>query len=185
MLPPKSSRIRRWSNNTGTWEGLSVISRFPIVDHAVKKLSSNCSDSNRRITQWVQVQLESGLFSLYNTHFALSQDCLETNVPETLDFMGDNSSGAGVLIGDMNATPNNDALIKLSTAGLTDAWAQLNPGVNGYTFPSWGPVKRIDYCWASNAYSAKLTSVALAATDCATGVVYASDHVALVAQFDI
>jgi endonuclease/exonuclease/phosphatase family metal-dependent hydrolase len=169
----------------GTWEGLSVISKVPIVGHAVKKLSSNCSDSNQRITQFVQVELESGVFSLYNTHFALAQDCLETNVPETLEFMGDNSSGAGVLIGDMNATPDNPALSKLGAAGLADAWAQLYPNEPGYTFPSWGPIKRIDYCWASGAYSPKLTSIAQAATDCATGVVYASDHIALVAQFDI
>ena len=170
----------------GTWEGLSVISRLPILIHAVKKLSSNCSDPNQRITQWVQVQLESGdVFSLYNTHFALSQDCLQTNVPETLEFMGDNSSGAGVLIGDMNATPDNTALSQVGAAGLTDSWAQLYPDDNGFTFPSWGPNKRIDYCWASSSYSAQLTSIALTATDCASGVVYASDHVALVAQFDI
>jgi endonuclease/exonuclease/phosphatase family metal-dependent hydrolase len=169
----------------GTWEGLSLISKFPILNHAVKKLSFDCGDANRRITQWVQVQGENGVVSLYNTHFALTQDCLETNVTETLDFMGQYSSGAGILIGDMNATPDNDALGKLSAAGLTDAWAQRNSGDNGYTFPSWGPVKRIDYCWASSAYSATLSSIMLTATDCASGVLYASDHFALVAQFDI
>lgn len=170
----------------GLWEGLSVISKLPILNHAVKQLSSNCSDPNRRITQWVQVQLESGdVFSLYNTHFALNQDCLETNVPETLEFMNDNSSGAGVLIGDMNATPDNSALSQLSEAGLIDSWAHLCPNDSGFTFPSWELAKRIDYCWASSAYSAQLTSIALTATGCYGGVVYASDHIALVAQFDI
>jgi endonuclease/exonuclease/phosphatase family metal-dependent hydrolase len=171
----------------GLWEGLSVISRLPILNHAVKQLSSDCTgDTNQRITQWVEVQLESGdAFSLYNTHFALSQDCLQSNIPETLEFMSANSNGAGVLIGDMNATPDNPALSQLSEAGLTDSWAQLYPDDSGFTFPSWGLVERIDYCWASSAYSGQLSSIALTATDCASGVVYASDHIALVAQFDI
>jgi len=173
--------------SSGIWEGLSVISRLPVTESAVCQLSQpvGCTDANKRITQWVQVQLPGGdMFSVYNTHFALSQPCLVTNVDETLEFMA-NSGGAGVLIGDMNATPDNPALQPLSAAGLTDAWAQLQPNDNGYTFPSWGLAERIDYCWASSAYSEALNTICLAATECASGVVYASDHVALVTQFAI
>jgi|GEM_PF-1199137 len=170
------------------WEGLSVISRLPILSNGVLQLSkpADCTDSNLRITQWAQIQLPDGSpFYLYNTHFALSQPCLVTNVKETLELMNQISGLAGVLIGDMNATPDNTAFQPFSAAGFADAWAQLNPNENGYTFPSWGPAKRIDYCWASSRYASNLITAALGAADCASGVVYASDHLALVTQFNI
>ena len=169
----------------GVSEGLSIISRVPVLNSGYVQLSSSGADANVRITQWAAIQLQSTTLYVYNTHFALDEADRVTNAQQTLTLIGANVNGLCCLVGDLNETPDDPALQILARAGLVDVWAVAQPGANGYTFPSSGPIKRIDYCWASPSMASNVSRIALAATQISGGVLYASDHLGLLTRFNI
>lgn len=175
------------------WEGMSVIYRPPLqlINSGYEQFDGSV-DLNTRGIQWLQLQTQGGntVFA-YNTHFALDEQGRLTNAQQTLQLMGSNLNGLAFVIGDMNATPDDQAMQNLAAGGLTDVWAAAYPNVNGYTFPSWGPVKRIDYCWASQAMAAAVAGVRIVPTsingpvmEAAGGVLFASDHIGLLTAFN-
>jgi len=63
-----------------------------------------------------------------------------------------------------------------------DLWPALQKGL-GYTYPSTGPVKRIDYIFASPALSKCCKEISLVGTLKNQNGVYPSDHFGLLAFF--
>ena len=177
-----------------THEGLSIISRLPILSQNYMTLKRAGSDANTRLAQWVEVETPSGsTLWIYNTHFALDETGRMSNAQETLAQMRANLGGYCCLVGDLNATPDEQGLQTLAQAGLVDVWARAHPNEPGYTYPSWGPDQRIDYCWASRSLAPLVGEVRLAPTkvdgEAVTepdgGVLYTSDHIGLVTTFNI
>jgi len=68
-----------------TYEGLSIISRLPILNQNYMTLKRAGSDANTRLAQWVEVQTPGGsTLWVYNTHFALDETGRMSNAQETL-----------------------------------------------------------------------------------------------------
>jgi endonuclease/exonuclease/phosphatase family metal-dependent hydrolase len=170
----------------GIWEGLSIISRLPVLNSGYLSLSSSGGDANTRGTQWAQIQSPGGnVLYVYNTHFALDEQDRLTNAQQTLNLIGSNINGLCCLVGDLNGTPDDAAVQSLAGAGLVDVWPAANSGQNGYSFPSTGPTKRIDYCWASSSMASAVAGVSLVANAPSSGVLFASDHIGLLTSFNI
>lgn len=175
---------------TTTWEGLAVISRRPIVETGTMFLSmpENSGDKNHRITLYTACYPDSGgVFYLFNTHFAVYDwcpTCVTLNVTETVKYMNRFGSFSRLLVGDLNATPDNPEIQRLAESGFIDVWANQHPQDSGYTYPSKNPQKRIDYVWADKALAESVKSVELICTQ-PDACVYASDHVGLLVKLSI
>ena len=168
------------------WEGLSLLSRSPVGETGSRFLSrgSDCTDANRRIVQQSATgELDTQVY-VFNTHFALTEACRAANVDETLAYMS-RSSGDQLLVGDLNATPDDPTLEPLREAGLVDLWQELHPDAAGHTYPSDAPAKRIDYCWASPDLAARAIAIELILTEPDPDGVYASDHLGLCVTFEV
>ena len=79
-----------------------------------------------------------------------------------------------MLLGDLNAEPDDPERIMLQQAGLVDAFAGTEPPPV-YTWPSSNPNRRIDYSWVSS--DLKVNDVRVIASN-------AYDHLAMVAEID-
>lgn len=175
---------------TAKWEGLGIISRMPIVETGSVFLSMppNSGDSNHRITQYAAFYPESGgVFYLFNTHFAVyswCQQCTASNVTETIKYMNQVGSSSRLLVGDLNATPDNKEIQRLADNGLIDVWSYIYPGKDGFTFRSDNPYERSDYVWADKTLKGSIKDIELICTEEDSGV-YASDHRGLLVTLSI
>ena len=80
-----------------------------------------------------------------------------------------------VLLGDLNALPDEPEIEMLRQAGLIDAFEAAGAEPPGYTARSDDPQRRIDYIWVSDD---------LSAAGFVTGESLASDHFAVAATID-
>ncbi len=168
------------------WEGLTILSRDGVFETGSVFLSQSegCTDNNRRITQYAATKGFDEPLHFFNTHFAFREEvCRESNAEETLAYMS-RFDGFQLLVGDLNAEPDDPALQLLRDAGLVDLWQELQGNDPGYTYASDDPTKRIDYCWANQALAVQATGIELIATQPAANGVYASDHFGLCVTFD-
>lgn len=178
--------------SANTHEGLSIISRLPVRSRKSLTLKRAGSDANTRLVQWVEVSTPGGsALWVYNSHFALDETGRASNAREALAQMQANLGGHCCLVGDLNGTPDEPWPQTLKQAGLVDVWAQAHPDEPGYTYPSWSPEMRIDYCWASPSLAPLVREVRLAPSkfkaenNADGGVVHTSDHVGLVTTFNL
>jgi endonuclease/exonuclease/phosphatase family metal-dependent hydrolase len=164
------------------WEGLAILSPHPIVDQALLRLSRNAGDARdhfQRLVLGAQVRTPAGPFWTFNSHYPLSADARTRVAAETLAFVEQTGAGrAYALTGDLNAEPT-DPPIQLLSGALTDAWTACHPDQPGYTFPAWGPVKRIDYLFLPPGVEVREIAVLGTVPDRET--VSPSDHCALLA----
>mmetsp|Transcript_6477 Transcript_6477/g.16355 ORF Transcript_6477/g.16355 Transcript_6477/m.16355 type:complete len:306 (-) Transcript_6477:1636-2553(-) len=173
---------------TTLWEGLSLVSCQEDIISATTiflKHPPGSGDGNRRVTQVVTLSLPERFdteLSVVNTHFSYAAAELATNVNQTIDALTRLSLRAApfVVVGDMNATPDNAGLHALSTC-CTDVWSYLHRDDQGFTFPSTSPSKRIDFIWASPAMLPHIRDVRIVLTSPVYGV-FASDHFGLLAE---
>ncbi|MBU6997343.1 MAG: endonuclease/exonuclease/phosphatase family protein [Theionarchaea archaeon] len=176
---------------TTTWEGLGIISRLPIVEtgSAFLSMPQNSGDKNHRITQYITVTTGAGnTVHVFNAHFAVYSWCplcLNSNVTETLEYMNKISTASRVLVGDLNAPPDNEEIQRLKTSGLVDMWPTLHPGEDGFTYPSYPtPNERIDYVWADKGLATSVKEIEIILADPQSGV-YASDHLGLAVTLSV
>ena len=110
------------------------------------------------------------------THLHHPRDGGGERVPQVQALL-DYWAGAGktVLLGDLNALPDEPEIALLRDAGLVDAFDAAGAEPPGYTAPSDDPQRRIDYIWLSDD---------LGAADFVTRVSLASDHFAVAATID-
>ena len=175
-------------HNTGRteWEGLAILSPHPIVDRALLRLSRDPNDERdhfQRLVLGAQVRTPAGSFWTFNTHYPLSAQARTRVAAETLAFVEQVARGqAYALTGDLNAEPEDPPIHHL-TGGLTDAWTAHRPGEPGYTFPAWGPFKRIDYVLVPPQVEVREIEILGTVPDRET--VSPSDHCALLATLAI
>lgn len=172
----------------GIWEGQTIISRYPVADHGVIDHGEGPGDGNRRITQWAELTTPDGALWVYNAHLSTDQDFAAQNAAQVIADMqkrlGDFDASSACVVGDMNTEPDMQAMQVFKQAGLGDLWTVLGTG-DGFTFQSWKPVKRIDYCWATNALAPAVQSIVQIGTTLQppTGGSFLSDHSGLVTSF--
>jgi endonuclease/exonuclease/phosphatase family metal-dependent hydrolase len=176
------------------WEGLALLSAHPLVDRAVLRLSRDPADphdSFQRLVLGAQIQTPRGPFWVFTTHYPLSAAARARVAPESLAFVERRAGGLPfVLTGDLNAEPEEAPIRTLTGAdaegdapgGLVDGWPACHPGAPGYTYPAWGPVKRIDYLLVPSYVTVREIEVLGLVPDRET--VSPSDHCALFATLE-
>jgi endonuclease/exonuclease/phosphatase family metal-dependent hydrolase len=153
------------------WEGLAILSRYPIVDQTVVHLSRDLDDlrdSFQRLVLGAQVRLPGGRFWLFNTHFPLSEPARNRVVTEAFGFMTQTANGQPfAFTGDLNARPEDRPILFLTGqaeiegnhGNLIDAWTACHPGEPGYTFSAWDPQRRIDYVFVPSSVQVEQITV--------------------------
>ena len=80
-----------------------------------------------------------------------------------------------VLLADLNALPGDPEMQMLAHAGLEDSFVAAGATGDGFTYPSDGPLKRIDYVWATPDLQAR---------DFSAPASLASDHLGVAVTLD-
>lgn len=157
--------------------GVALLSRHPIARFTNRPLTRHST-----LTPGAPPSPHPGLLDatitvngtpvrLLNTHLDYRADpaVREQQVEEILDLVG-TTRGPIIVFGDLNATPDAYELAPL-LARFRDAWsAGAGPG---FTFPSTGPAKRIDYVLVSDDIRVREASVPAAR---------ASDHLPVIVK---
>jgi len=185
----------------GYREGLGIMSRLPIVEYSVLKLPSfiDGEDAHQRAVLRAAVLTPRGVVDVMSTHLSLSDIGRPRQTKQIAQWRP--TQRPQILGGDFNAEPDSPSLLPLLDAGYSDAWqaATLRPGTpcgraeddraieQGFTFPSWEPIKRIDFIMSRGA---ALTPRTLWLHGrCGLGHPqrhrHASDHRAIVVEFEI
>jgi len=128
--------------------GNAILSRYPIVRAETFRLPP---DDVLLLRGYIvaEIDLGGGTLTLIDTHFThrAGDDAIRESQASTLVDAWDGAA-ATVIVGDMNATPDSDAMQILSGAGLVNVAAEIGtPPV--LTAPADDPGRQIDYIWAS------------------------------------
>jgi endonuclease/exonuclease/phosphatase family metal-dependent hydrolase len=170
----------------GAVEGLGFLSRVRITQADYRELSfiPGLDDPNHRILLSAAFDFDDFRLAVFNAHLSWVHEQTAANIPEVLEFIGD-SRGYRVLAGDFNTSPDSDLLPAFKQAGWVDAWEQVNPGEAGYTYETRNPTLRIDYVWASRELAGKIRTMELIASKQGQGSEGLSNHLGLLAGFDL
>ena len=169
---------------TGFWEGLSIISKNDIMETGAMFHSyiQNPTDQNKRVTQYSVAISNNFVFFIFNTHFSNDETNLRSNIGEIMSYTERFAGYPLVLLGDMNATPKNENIHKLTMQGFIDIWDKHNPESDGFTYPSSNPAKRIDQCWANEAFAQNIKNIELIGNSPDKDDISPSDHLGLVIE---
>lgn len=168
-------------------EGLASLTRPAPLRTEVRGLQvlpNERADENRRISLAMELEIHGVRVCLLNTHFSLSPRARVSNAHDVLafaaEFAGDLPS---FLMGDLNAEPHEQAIRDLlaEDTGWIDCWAFSRPDEAGFTYPSRGPVRRIDYVLARNVDPRHL-HVQIACENPVDGN-FASDHLGILTEY--
>jgi endonuclease/exonuclease/phosphatase family metal-dependent hydrolase len=177
------------------WEGLAILSRHPVVDHAIARLSRDADDprdSFQRLVLGAQVRTPDGPFWLFDTHFPLSERARNRVVIEALHFLTRTAGGQPfAFTGDLNTSPEDlpirfltgQAEIDGCRGNLVDAWAACHPDEPGNTFSAWDPCQRIDYLFVPR--TVEIASISVVATVPSQEILSPSDHCGLLTTLGI
>lgn len=125
--------------------GTAILSKYPIIDSGNKFLSSFGNEQRGLLR--AKVNVRGVHVNFYNTHLGLSVPERLAQVEEIVDITS-SFDGPNVLVGDLNAEPENeDFKLLLKQGGLIDSFADVN---HSNTFPVLDPIKRIDYILTSS-----------------------------------
>jgi endonuclease/exonuclease/phosphatase family metal-dependent hydrolase len=155
-----------WGPTADAQWGNAILSRHPLRDVVRASLPPDTLLLRRGHVS-ARIETAGGLLRVHSTHFTHVDDQHVERVRQA-EVIRDAWAGAPrtVIVGDLNATPESEAIAVVRSAGLVDvaAAASTPPGP---TFPSTAPEVRIDYAFVSPDLVA--TAVPLAPTT-------ASDH---------
>lgn len=151
--------------------GNAILSRYPIVRAEIFPLPPDDALLRRGYIV-AEIDVGGGTLILINTHFShrgRNYAVREMQASELAHAW--NGAAATVIVGDMNATPDSDAMQTLSGAGLVNVAAETcTPPV--HTSPAGNPSRQIDYIWVSPD---------VGFSDCEIPQIPASDHLPVIA----
>ena len=180
MLPWLSRRLDMpyaWGPAADSVWGNAVLSRYPIVHAETHAMPNN--DRLRLDRAFTVAVVDVGAertLTFIATHLHHPRDGGAERVPQVqalLDYW--DGADRTVLLGDLNALPDEPEIEMLRQAGLVDAFEAAGAEPPGYTARSDDPQRRIDYIWVSDD---------LGAADFVTKESLASDHFAVAATID-
>lgn len=165
----------------GIAEGSALIARRPWREIGSRKLTllPGLEDQNQRVVLAAIFDLGEHCINLFNCHFSWVYEQGRLNLAETISFINP-FTGPGILVGDMNTSPDSDLWQPLIAAGWTDAWAMLYPDDPGYTFVEGDRLsKRIDYVWVNDELRPYVNDIQIIGMDLHPSGARASDHAGL------
>jgi endonuclease/exonuclease/phosphatase family metal-dependent hydrolase len=145
---------------SGRCEGVAILSRHAIREHSVVSLSQDRDDVldrfGPRVVLRAFIDLSEGPVDVFVTHLSVSRRARARTIHELLDFAArernQSSSRGALLLGDLNAEPDEPIISALADGGgqdgraWIDAWTSANgPNEQGGTWPAIAPFRRIDY----------------------------------------
>lgn len=127
--------VAAWKTGTRRWkEGVAVLTDLPVVEHAWLDLRVG-----QRVAQRVTVALPGGeLVRVYNTHLHHEDpepDARLRQVERLLAWMRRHAGDPQVLVGDLNAPPDDPAIVRLR-ARLRSAYAEVHGAEPEQTVPA-------------------------------------------------
>lgn len=162
------------------------------MQRELRRLPHERDDENQRVCVGVQIRARDRECFVFNTHFSLSEPARISNALDVTRFIQEVSGNQpGVIMGDLNAEPGADSIRLLrgefsqegETGDFFDCWTVAHPNEPGFTYASFGPVRRIDYAFARNLSHAGI-SMEIVGQNPINGV-YPSDHMGLVVTLPI
>ena len=156
--------------------GVAILSRFPIraTEH---RLYKNLREAERRGFIRAEVRIDGRVVHFVTTHLDYQHDDGRLfEAQQMLAFLSD-VKGPLIVVGDFNDIPAGDTY-KLMRSLFNDAWAEVRPGNNGFSYPADKPSKRIDYIFTRRSDAIKTKRVWVVNT-------LASDHIPIVADLEI
>lgn len=190
--------------------GNAVLSRWPILDHAVLRLPTEGGQDDGRLALYALLDAPDGPLPFFTTHLnspphESAVRC--TQVRAVAEFVAAHRGGTPfppVLTGDFNAFPDADEMrllggVRTSPAVpgqvLLDAWEYAAPSVpsatwdaaNPYVAATGSPSVRIDYVLVGppGPYGLGAVRAVRRAGDGPVGTVWPSDHAAVVATLSL
>jgi endonuclease/exonuclease/phosphatase family metal-dependent hydrolase len=155
--------------------GNAILSRYPIVEYTEHALPPRDLPVRRGLLS-ATIDLGNGerirVIATHYHHVEGATSIRQLQVQETINIW-DNDEQT-VLLGDLNAIPNDPEMVMLKRASLVDALAGIEPP-RAYTWPAPNPNRRIDYIWVSP--DLKVSYVRVITSN-------ASDHLAVVAEIN-
>ena len=115
-------------------EGVAILSRFPVrrTDYLLLPRDyADAQDGHQRVVLHAQVEPELGgaLVDVYVTHFALSSAARDAAAASIVAWAAEQGHENVVLMGDLNAEPDEESLRILREGGFRDAWEDMHPFV--------------------------------------------------------
>jgi endonuclease/exonuclease/phosphatase family metal-dependent hydrolase len=126
--------------------GNLILSRYPLTERSVAPLPRLSEAAEPRCVVSARVEVQGAALRFWCTH--LQHNSAEERAAQVRALLGHLHNEPTVLAGDLNAQPRDAELAPLMHE-LTDAWAACS-AEPGYTIPSTGPTKRIDYVFTSS-----------------------------------
>jgi endonuclease/exonuclease/phosphatase family metal-dependent hydrolase len=127
--------------------GNAILSRYPVLESGWGDLPRQDTLIGRGYL-WARIQVgasEPLLVIVTHLHHIESEGGVrEAQVAALLEFWA--GRGDGVLLGDLNATPDSVEMQHLAEAGWIDSWEQAGTGP-GFTYSARQPYQRIDWIW--------------------------------------
>ena len=177
MLSWLSQRLEMdyvWGPSADPVWGNAVLSRLPIIASQNYEMPNNDEIHLDRAFLTVDVDVGGGgTLKVIATHFHHVRDRSDIRVAQAMATLEAVDIGQStVLIGDLNASPDEPEMPLIADSGMRDAFVSSGAAGDGFTFPADGPRRRIDYIW---------TSPDLKAQDFSIPQSLASDHLAVAA----
>jgi endonuclease/exonuclease/phosphatase family metal-dependent hydrolase len=135
---------------SGRCEGVAILSRHPVVDREICRLTHDPDDTldryGPRIVLRALVETPEGQINTFVAHLSLSRRARDRSVLELVALASPQRARPGLLMGDLNAEPGEPTVgVLTGVAGeWVDAWASANRSGGG-TWPAIAPYRRIDY----------------------------------------
>lgn len=154
MLSWLSQRLEMdyvWGPSADPVWGNAVLSRLPITGFENHEMPNNDEIHLGRAFLTVEVDVGGGeTLNVIATHLHHVRDRSDIRVSQAMATSEAVDLGRPtVLMGDLNADPDDPEMLLIAEAGLIDAFVSSGAAGEGFTFPADGPRRRIDYIWAS------------------------------------
>jgi endonuclease/exonuclease/phosphatase family metal-dependent hydrolase len=138
---------------SGRCEGVAILSRHPVLDREACRLIGDPDDTRDRfgprVVLGALIEIPNGRVDVFVTHLSLSRRARDRSILELADFTSRGRARSAILMGDLNAEPDEPTIEVLTgvEGGWLDAWPSA-PGAEGGTWPAIAPYRRIDYILA-------------------------------------
>ncbi len=150
--------------NGVTPEGIGVVTNLAIADVTVHDLP--IADFPRKTIIAVTAS-PLGMIAFATAHLSYRLQDGQARLDQAnelatlMDQLAPTEPAVSIVAGDFNSTPDEPPPGAMIAASFSDAFATVHPGLNGYTYSSAAPTRRIDYVFtrAAQRWPLELTTV--------------------------
>ena len=165
-------------------ESVGIISKYPVIASNHLELTAGIFP---RVVVWNLISTPIGMVNLFSTHLSFRDDhnhIRVQQVEEILEYVNVKESSypnvGSIVVGDFNCTPNSEpiSLVMTPSSGIAykDSYKVINPNSNGYTYPTGGLYKKIDYIFVKDNSYLNIEDSELVMNNPYDGQHYPSDH---------